>query len=346
MKKRHIVWALIFIVVGIVLGSFPVKSKTNGEVLNDNYKYVAIGDEVALEDYNRYEVSYVTLIKDFLYSLNKNLDYKNLGYDGITSSELIGEIENNKEAIEDADLITIAIGGHNIIDAVLDNLSIDKSLVEGCSEEEFDKIVSEYLNNNKVTEEILKSIEIFSEDFKNIIKKVKSLAPKAEIYINTIYNPINKKCNIYDFFDSKIKLMNDIIEKNNKNNNYKILDYYQIFDGDEILNFKIQDGNIKIYPNKVAHAMMASQVISDYEKYVELDIEDITSNSNNIKGKTIANSNIIILSENGIIAKTQSKSNGEFEVGIPHLVSNSTIQIMVYDKKIFSILYKFRELVV
>ena len=140
--------------------------------------------------------------------------------------------------------------------------------------------------------------------------------------------------------------MNDIIEKNNKNNNYKILDCYQIFDGDEILNFKIQDGNIKIYPNKVAHAMMASQVISDYEKYVELDIEDITSNSNNIKGKTIANSNIIILSENGIIAKTQSKSNGEFEVGIPHLVSNSTIQIMVYDKKIFSILYKFRELVV
>ena len=192
----------------------------------------------------------------------------------------------------------------------------------------------------------MKSIEIFSEDFKNIIKKVKSLAPKAEIYINTIYNPINKKCNIYDFFDSKIKLMNDIIEKNNKNNNYKILDCYQIFDGDEILNFKIQDGNIKIYPNKVAHAMMASQVISDYEKYVELDIEDITSNSNNIKGKTIANSNIIILSKNGIIAKTQSKSNGEFEVEIPHLVSNSTIQIMVYDKKIFSILYKLRELVV
>ena len=46
MKKRHIVWALIFIVVGIVLGPFPIKSKTNGEVLNDNYKYVAIGDEV------------------------------------------------------------------------------------------------------------------------------------------------------------------------------------------------------------------------------------------------------------------------------------------------------------
>ena len=198
----------------------------------------------------------------------------------------------------------------------------------------------------KLKHEILNEVDKFSKDFPNIIKKIKKLAPKADIYVNTVYNPINKKCNIYDFFDEQINLINDLIVKNNSNYDYKIVDCYHILNSDEVLNFKVENGVARISPNKVGHAMMATQVISDYEEYVNLEIDKVTSTSDNIKGKTIPNSNIIIVSENGTVGTTQAKANGEFQVEISPMVSGTNIEVLVYDKKIFSILYKLKKLVV
>lgn len=320
-----------------------VKGEVSKSVLN---KYVAIGDEISLEATSSYEVSYVSLIKDFLCALNDDLDYINLSNDGATSSQLIDIIDNNKESLKDTDLITISIGGNNILNAVLKSLNIDESSLQGYDENKFDSAISEYLNSEETKTEILNEINIFSKDFPNIIKKIKKLAPNADIYVNTVYNPINKKCEIYEFFNSQINIINDIIVKNNSNNDYKILDCYQILDNDDVLNFKIEDGVARISPNKVGHAMMANQVISDYEEYVNLEVDKITSTSNNITGKTIPNTNIIVVSENGTVGTTQTKANGEFEVKISPMVSGTNIEVFVYDKNIFSILYKFKKLVV
>ena len=319
------------------------KGEVSKSVLN---KYVAIGDEISLEANSSYEVSYVSLIKDFLYALNSDLDYINLSNDGATSSQLLDIIDNNKESLKDTDLITISIGGNNILNAVLKSLNIGESSLQGYDENKFDSAISEYLNSEETKTEILNEINIFSKDFPNIIKKIKKLAPNADIYVNTVYNPINKKCEIYEFFNSQINIINDIIVKNNSNNDYKILDCYQILDNDDVLNFKIEDGVARISPNKVGHAMMANQVISDYEEYVNLEVDKVTSTSNNITGKTIPNTNIIVVSENGTVGTTQAKANGEFEVKISPMVSGTNIEVLVYDKNIFSILYKFEKLVV
>ena len=293
-----------------------------------------------------YDIEYVSLIRDFLYALNNNLDYSNLSKEGITSFELLNIIDDNKDKIKDADIITISIGGNNILNPILKNLNIDETILQNCDEEKFDSIISEYLNSEEIKTEILNEVNKFSKDFPNIIKKIKKLAPEAEIYVNTVYNPINKKCNIYDFFDEQINLINDLIVKNNSNYDYKILDCYHILNNDEVLNFKIENGVARISPNKVGHAMMATQVISDYEEYVNLEVDKVTSNSDNIKGKTVPNSNIIIVSENGTIGTTQAKANGEFQVEISPMISGTNIEVLVYDKKIFSILYKFEKLVV
>nr|WP_243251145.1 GDSL-type esterase/lipase family protein [Clostridium sp. D43t1_170807_H7] len=321
--------------------------QAKGEVSNNVLdKYVALGDEISIESDDDYDVEYVSLIKDFLYALNDNLDYSNLSKEGITSSELLSIIDDNKDKIRDSDLITISIGGNNILNAILGNLNIDETILQNCDEEKFDSIISEYLNSEEIKTEILNEVNKFSKDFPNIIKKIKKLAPEAEIYVNTVYNPINKKCNIYDFFDEQINLINDLIVKNNSNYDYKILDCYHILNNDEVLNFKIENGVARISPNKVGHAMMATQVISDYEEYVNLEVDKVTSTSDNIKGKTVPNSNIIIVSENGTIGTTQAKANGEFQVEISPMVSGTNIEVLVYDKKIFSILYKFEKLVV
>lgn len=319
------------------------KGEVSKSVLN---KYVAIGDEISLEANSSYEVSYVSLIKDFLYALNSDLDYINLSNDGATSSQLLDIIDNNKESLKDTDLITISIGGNNILNAVLKSLNIGESSLQEYDENKFDSVISEYLNSEETKTEILNEINRFSKDFPNIIKKIRKLSPNADIYVNTVYNPINKKCEIYEFFNSQINIINDIIVKNNSNNDYKILDSYQILDNDDVLNFKIEDGVARISPNKVGHAMMANQVISDYEEYVNLEVDKVTSTSNNITGKTIPNTNIIVVSENGTVGTTQAKANGEFEVKISPMVSGTNIEVLVYDKNIFSILYKFEKLVV
>ncbi len=346
--KRNSKFKIIFVVIiGIIVLALSVAIQAKGEVANERLnKYVAIGDEISIEASNDYDIEYVSLIRDFLYALNNNLDYSNLSKEGITSFELLNIIDDNKDKIKDADIITISIGGNNILNPILKNLNIDETILQNCDEEQFDSIISDYLNSEEIKTEILNEVNKFSKDFPNIIKKIKKLAPEAEIYVNTVYNPINKKCNIYDFFDEQINLINDLIVKNNSNYDYKILDCYHILNNDEVLNFKIENGVARISPNKVGHAMMATQVISDYEEYVNLEVDKVTSNSDNIKGKTVPNSNIIIVSENGTIGTTQAKANGEFQVEISPMVSGTNIEVLVYDKKIFSILYKFEKLVV
>lgn len=347
MKRKNKVKVIFIIIIGIILLALPVAIQVKGEVSNKVLdKYVAIGDEISIEENNGYDVSYVSLIKDFLYAINDNLVYSNLSEDGITSSELLNIIDENKEKIKDSDLITISIGGNNILNAIVENLNIDESILQDCDEETFDFIISKYLNSDEIKNEILNEVNKFSKDFPSIIKKIKKLAPEADIYVNTVYNPINKKCNIYDFFNEQINLINDLIVKNNSNNDYKIIDCYHILNSEEVLNFKVENGVARIYPNKVGHAMMATQVVSDYEEYVNLEVDKITSSSEKIKGKTVPNTNIIVVSENGTVGTTQAKDNGEFQIEISPMVSGTNIEVLVYDKKIFSILYKFEKLVV
>lgn len=347
MKRKNRVKVIFIIIIGIILLALPVAMQVKGEVSNKVLdKYVAIGDEISIEANNDYDVSYISLIKDFLYAVNNNLDFSNLSEEGITSSELLNIIDENNEKIKDSDLITVSIGGNNILNAILRNLNIDESILQGCDEEKFDSIISEHLNSDEIKNEILNEVNKFSKDFPSIIKKIKKLAPEADIYVNTVYNPINKKCNIYDFFDEQINSINDLIVKNNSNYDYKIIDCYHILDSEEVLNFKIENGVARIYPNKVGHAMMATQVVSDYEEYVNLEVDKITSSSEKIKGKTVPNTNIIVVSENGTVGTAQAKDNGEFQIEISPMVSGTNIEVLVYDKKIFSILYKFEKLVV
>lgn len=337
---------LVFIIIiAIIVLAIPLATQVNGKINECKIdKYIAIGDEISLDSRESYDVKYVSLIKEFLYSLNENLEYYNLSEKGINSSDLLNIIENNKEKIKDADLITISIGGNNILNSVLKNLNIDKELIKNYNEEEFDSIISKHLNSENIKNEILNEINNFSKDFLTIIEEIKSLAPKARIYVNKVYNPINKNVDTYNFFENQINLINEIILK--YNNNYKILESYQSLSNDNVLNFKIEENEIKIQLNKVEHAMIATQVISDFEDYVSLKVDKVTSSNDNIKGRTLPNSNIIIMSEEGTLGVAQANEDGKFRVKIPKMLSGTNLGILVYDENIFSILYKSKKLVV
>ena len=349
MKKISKLNIIAIVTIGIILLIIPISIQANGRDSSKRInKYVALGDEVASESKDYYDVSYVSLIKDFLKALNSDLAYSNLSMEGITSAELLDIIKLNKEEIKDANLITISIGGNNILNVIMNNLysNIDSESLEEYDEEMFEAIVSEYLNSDEKNLEVINEIEVFEKDFTNIIKQIKKLSPDADVYINTVYNPINKKGDIYDYFNEKISAINEVITKNYSIYDYKVIDCYNILNSDEKLNFHVVNNEFKIYPNKVGHAMMATQVISEYEDYVNLEVEKVTTSSNNIKGKTIPSSNVIVVSENGTVGTTQAKKNGEFEIEISPMVSGTNLEVLVYDNNIFSILYKFQKLVV
>lgn len=349
MKKISKLNIIAIVTIGVILLIIPILIQANGRDASKSInKYVALGDDVALESKDYYEVSYVSLIENFLKALNSDLVYSNLSEKGIISSELLDIINLNKDKIKDADLITISIGGNNLLNVIMNNLysNIDSESLKEYDEEKFNTVVSEYLNSDEINSEVIKEIEVFEKDFINIIKQIKKLAPDADIYINTVYNPINKKGNIYDYFDEKINAINEVITKNYSIYDYEVIDCYNILNSDEKLNFQVVDNEFKIYPNKVGHAMMATQVIADYEDYVNLEVEKVTTSSNNVKGKTIPSSNVIVVSENGTVGTTQAKKNGEFEIEISPMVSGTNLEVLVYDNNIFSILYKFQKLVV
>ena len=171
MKRKGKFKVLVVIIIGIILLVIPITMQAKGEVSKNVLdKYVVIGDEISLEANNDYEVSYVSLIKDFLYALNDNLEYINLSSDGATSSQLLNVVDSNKEKLKDADLITISIGGNNILSAVLKSLNINEENLQDYDENKFDSIISEYLNSKEVKTEILNEISIFSKDFPNIMR--------------------------------------------------------------------------------------------------------------------------------------------------------------------------------
>ena len=273
-------------------------------------------------------------IKDFFKAINSNLNYRNLSEKSMTSSDLLNLINLKKNEIKNADLIVLSIGVNNVLNTVIQKL---------CNELDLN---IEYLNGEDINLEMTKQIEKFEKDFPNIIDNIKNLSPNAEIYVNTVYNPINKKGSIYEYFNERIKSINEVITKYYNKYNYKVIDCYNILNSDEKLNFQIENNQFKIYSSKAGHAMMATQVISDYEDYASLKVNKITTSSDNIKGKTVPNSNIIVVSQKGTVGTAQADKNGKFEVKIPPMISGTSLEILVYDDNIFSILYKFQKVMV
>ena len=346
-KFKVISVVTMIIMILIIPTLIGIKATNTNKIIN---KYIVLGDDVSFESENCYEVSYVTLIKDFFKAINSNLNYRNLSEKSMTSSDLLNLINLKKNEIKNADLIVLSIGVNNVLNTVIQKLCNELDLniesLKNYDETTFDLIIGKYLNGEEINLEVAKEIEKFEKDFPNIIDNIKNLSPNAEIYVNTVYNPINKKGSIYEYFNERIKSINEVITKYYNKYNYKVIDCYNILNSDEKLNFQIENNQFKIYSSKAGHAMMATQVISDYEDYESLKVNKITTSSDNIKGKTVPNSNIIVVSQKGTVGTAQADKNGKFEVKIPTMISGTSLEILVYDDNIFSILYKFQKVMV
>lgn len=341
-KKNTVLFAISILIVfmAFILHSYNIEAKKSENIKSID-KYVVIGDFLTLESKNEFNINYTKLIYEFFKSLNPDLTYENLSENNMDINKLVNIINEKESSLEDSDLIVLTIGESIILNSINNSLVKNDDLLSSDKEE-----ISNYIDGIKLESDILEEIEEFKINFLKVILKIKELAPQAEIYVNNLYNPINEKEDIYYFIEGKVNEINNLIYENQSKNLYKVIDSYTTFKNNNLHSLKYDLNGIRSEINNNGHAILASELIKDYEQYVYLDINKITEKSTKIVGYTIPNSRMIALSENRVIGTAEVDKNGYFDMSISSLYRDNKIDILIYDKQLFSILYASKQIIV
>lgn len=256
MKKFRVVISSVVCItflLGITLaGYLPANA-----AVNNTSTYVALGDSITtgygLVNFNKNDAKNKTSSSNFVNKLSKRLEIKavNLGEEGLDSTRFLGGLVKPTTAeqkaaiaqIKKASVITISIGGNNVMLPLLsvlnEKIGKDKKLFNASAQEIqmaafsliFDKDAINKLQNNVLAGALAFNGDAKLKktgDFANIISAIKKLNPKAQIIVQTIYNPY--KISFTAIFDIAIKSMNEKIIKDSANGkNFKLADVYSAF---------------------------------------------------------------------------------------------------------------------
>ena len=184
-----------------------------------NIHYVALGDSLATGTTSRGTTkSYVHGFYDNLkntYGTTANVTMTNLSNDGNKAADLLSKLTTNtnfRAEVAKANIITISIGGNNIL---------------GAGENSFSTI------NHETAEGGTKA---FEDEYDSIIEEIRLLSPSAKIIAMTLYNPYNTKS--ISGYTGDLKLHEEInpyiLRINAKiegigDSNYKVADVYSHF---------------------------------------------------------------------------------------------------------------------
>lgn len=138
-----------------------------------SYDYLALGDSIATGTVGLGSptYSYVYQFNDYLSTVQDNTTFTNLAHDGDTSGDLLNKLEHDNtfiDAVIEAEIITISIGGNNLLDAGN----------------------SPYFTSINTAIALANTIN-FENEYPLIIAEINTLNPEVEIMVMTLYNPYN-----------------------------------------------------------------------------------------------------------------------------------------------------------
>lgn len=256
MKKIKIVLSLV-ICLAIVLGTAPFQFISVDAANKSVPVYVALGDSITsgfgLSSFNNNDTKNKTNPDNYVVKLGKKLGTNtfNLGIEGYDSTQLLQLITTPSskqkadiERLKTASLITVSVGGNNVliplINAVNRNLGSGKSIYTADPSEVQIAVLSLLFNQealNDLQNELNSSVLKFTGDTKQkktgefvaIINRLKKLNPKAQIIVQTIYNPYTDF--LPQVLSDYIKSMNSaIINGSSSGKNYKVADVASAFE--------------------------------------------------------------------------------------------------------------------
>lgn len=241
---------------GIIMGLYrmPVFKVSSGDKSSSSVRYVALGDSIAygygLSD--REKDSYVGQVGKYLEQKYDYVFEENFGTNGLRSEQLLDILTNPKNeqynkyraTLKNADIVTLSIGSNDLLHLVRLDFNLQDYIQKG------DRMFREACDD-------------FAVNFPKIIRIIHSMAPRAKIYVNNVYNPCDGVAgfeSVYRLAERYIDLLNESFRNNS---GFILVDIKDRFDkvDESLLNMTISGREIDPHPNKKGHREIGSMVI-------------------------------------------------------------------------------------
>lgn len=250
--------------------------------------YIALGDSVPA-GYglaSPTSMGYPALFSGLLTDRGFANTLSNQAVSGTTSGALLATLSSlpatsvQALALGQANVITLNIGGNNVLGPMIDLMNQTAYTLFGVSD--FSQVppellpvliaaVSEAMANLPQPNQFTQGIAEFAADFPQIITWLRANAPNAKIVVSTIYNPfpaslaaIPLSADLYNAAEQMMGAMNLVIlqgQMNGSTPNYAIADTYSAFKAATVavtnFNLLATPPSVDIHPNAVGHQLMA-----------------------------------------------------------------------------------------
>ena len=286
MRKRLISLCMVLV---LCLSLLPVT------VLAASNSYVALGDSITTGyGLGSEEQSFAEIVAD-----KNGYDLNTLAADGATSGNLLGVVTD--QALKNADLITITIGGNDLMNALYGYLAAEsgkdvdtiKAMLTGGTADitalgQLVPLLSGFADSN----EAKAAVSTFTANLTTIVGAVKQANPDVTLLVTTQYNPYSYLAKTYgsmvaqaqtisDAFDEGVSALNAAIRLA-VGNNGTVVDVYDAFENAvaenqnpcnpsvDISSFKV---NLDFHPNSYGHGLIAAAITAKLPETPEPDPE-------------------------------------------------------------------------
>ena len=298
--KKISAFVLIFVILLSSFQVFAVNAEDTGEAGKANVKtLVVLGDSLstgyALDGYdpnlfNTQLPSYANIVALSL-SLVYGDSYFNYASDGETSKGLlesldVGDIEEKPllENIKKADTVVISIGGNDLMNFLLPEIGKLLGLESGTSASElisalakidgkgldgFAKSAKSFCkDHNKELSELYAN---YSQNLADSVKKIRELAPGAQIFALNIYDPLLDMPNYeavkvleQNIVSTVVSQMNEALDGVAERNDLHTLDVAKEFLGrrDACTNI----AKLDVHPNLQGHSIIADALLAEIDR--------------------------------------------------------------------------------
>jgi lysophospholipase L1-like esterase len=243
--------------------------------------YVALGDSVSFgmsaTNYYGYPLMMKTYLEGTYNKGGSSVGYQNLSVPGDTAKDLYVRVSSAgyAAAIAEANIITVNIGGNNLLQPVIALVQSLYPTATGTLEELNAAITlnpaplammmgklqdpaspeSKMLNST-----LLAGVVSFNVYWPLAIREIRILAPKAEIYANTLYSPVPQGHPLYTLLNPYIKAINLSIKGYQNRYSYRVVDVYSAFaqNTTQVVGFNISvpPFNVDLHPNDAGHQLI------------------------------------------------------------------------------------------
>lgn len=250
------------------------------QAADDNSNYVALGDSITtgygLADSDS---NFATILA------GSDLILKNLANDGETSEQLAKKLSTDstyRTAVENAELITLSIGGNDLMNALYNYLADKTGLsaadVRTALEDPTDSNRNSVLGTAMLTIKdfaqsayATEAVAMFAQNFTTIVNVITNLNPNAMIVVLNQYNPYGYLDNnpavlsVVEAFEQGVASLNTIFATGAQTGAYVVADVYNAFENADSnpcnAYFNSQtDLSLDFHPNTDGHQLIANTI--------------------------------------------------------------------------------------